>query len=267
MSGLARAARAFPTLLRVGLAEALAYRAELVVWMLTTTMPLVSLALWTSVADSGALGEYGARELGAYFLAALVVRQVTGSWLVWQMNMEVKQGGMSHRLLRPVHPLFAYAAEGLAVIPLRAVLCLPIVPILLHYSGTEPLGDAARAGLFMASMLGAWLINFFVMALIGALSFFIESSTNVFQAWLLGFTVLSGYVVPLSLFPAWLRRLTDVLPFRYTLALPAELAAGTLSTERALVEVGIQWGYVALSAVLALVLFQRGTRRYAAFGA
>lgn len=267
MSDLARALRAFPTLLRVGLAEAVAYRAELVVWMLTTTMPLVSLALWSSVADAGSIGAYGQRELAGYFLVALVVRQVTGSWLVWQMNMEVKQGGMSQRLLRPVHPLYAYAAEGLAVIPLRTVLCLPIVPFVVHYTGTAPLGDPARAGLFLLALLGSWLINFFVMALIGALAFFIESSTNVFQVWLLGFTVLSGYVVPLTLFPPWLERITRYLPFRYTLALPTELAAGTLSTERALLEVGVQWLYVVVSAVAALWLFQRGTRRYAAFGA
>ena len=39
---LARAARAYPTLLRVGFAEAVAYRAEMLVWMLATTMPLES---------------------------------------------------------------------------------------------------------------------------------------------------------------------------------------------------------------------------------
>ena len=45
-----RSPRAFPTLLRVGFAEAVAYRAELLVWVLATTMPLVMLALWTAVA-------------------------------------------------------------------------------------------------------------------------------------------------------------------------------------------------------------------------
>ena len=42
---LARAAKAFPTLLRVGVSEVVAYRAEFLVWILTTNMPLVMLAL------------------------------------------------------------------------------------------------------------------------------------------------------------------------------------------------------------------------------
>src|SRR5438874_2580535 len=36
--------RAFPTLMRIGFAEAVAYRAEMFVWILATTMPLVTLA-------------------------------------------------------------------------------------------------------------------------------------------------------------------------------------------------------------------------------
>ena len=41
---------ALPTLLRVGLSEVVAYRAEFVVWILTTNMPLVMLAIWHAVA-------------------------------------------------------------------------------------------------------------------------------------------------------------------------------------------------------------------------
>ena len=37
--------RAYPTLLRVGVAEVIAYRAEFIVWILTTNMPLVMMGL------------------------------------------------------------------------------------------------------------------------------------------------------------------------------------------------------------------------------
>ena len=68
-----RTLRAVPTLLRIGFAEAVAYRAEFVVWLLATNMPLVMLALWTAVARDGPVGRYGQAEFTAYFLAALVV--------------------------------------------------------------------------------------------------------------------------------------------------------------------------------------------------
>ena len=78
------------TLLRVGLREAIAYRAEALVWMLTMTVPLVCLALWGAVARDAPIDGYGPADFTAYFLAILVVRQTTGAWVIWQMAEEVR---------------------------------------------------------------------------------------------------------------------------------------------------------------------------------
>ena len=66
--------RAFPTLLRIGVAEVVAYRAEFLVWILTTNMPLVMLALWHAVAADGPVGRFDQTQFTAYYLGVLVVR-------------------------------------------------------------------------------------------------------------------------------------------------------------------------------------------------
>ncbi|HVV81815.1 MAG TPA: hypothetical protein VHE35_02005, partial [Kofleriaceae bacterium] len=66
-----RSLRAMPTMLRVGLAETIAYRAEMIVWILTTTMPLVMLALWTSVAAEAPFQQFTQADFVAYYLGAL----------------------------------------------------------------------------------------------------------------------------------------------------------------------------------------------------
>src|SRR5262245_61620273 len=98
-----RILRAFPTLLRVGFAGALAYRAELLIWMMTTTMPLVMLALWTAVAREAPFGRFGEDDFVAYYLAALIVRTLTSCWVIWEMNQEIRNGTLSLRLVRPIH--------------------------------------------------------------------------------------------------------------------------------------------------------------------
>jgi ABC-2 type transport system permease protein len=267
VSALARAARAYPTLLRIGLAEAVAYRAEMVVWMLTTTMPLVSLALWSAVAAEGPVGRFDQRRFGAYFLATLVVRQLTGSWLVWEMNQEIKSGRLSQRLLRPIHPLVAYSAENLSALPLRAALCAPIALITLAV--IEPAAVPHTPGgivLVMAALVGAWAINFFTMALIGSLAFFLESSTAIFEIWIVVFGLLSGYLVPLELFPGWLQRVAAVLPFRYTVAFPVEAMLGMMPPGAALGSLAVQWLYVFACAGATLLVWRAGIKRFAAFG-
>jgi ABC-2 type transport system permease protein len=264
---LGRAIRAYPALLRVGFAEAVAYRAEMLVWMLTTTMPLVSLALWSAVAEAAPVGRFTQRRFAAYFLAGLVVRQVTGSWIVWEMNQEIRSGTLSRRLLKPVHPLVTYSAENLSALPLRAALALPLtlLAIVSIDPGHLPRSAPAIAAL-LVSLLGAWLINFFTMTWAGTLAFFFESSTAVFEIWLVAFMLLSGYLVPLELFPAWLRDASAALPFRYTLAFPVELLTGMIEGPAVLRDLAVQWVYVAATFAAALLGWRAGIRRFAAFG-
>jgi ABC-2 type transport system permease protein len=267
LAGWSRVARAYPTLLRVGLAGAIAYRAEMLVWMLSTTMPLVSLALWSSVAADAPIGRFTPARFGAYFLATLIVRQLTGSWLVWSLNHEIRSGALGQRLLKPLHPLLGYSAENLSALPLRAALSAPIalVAILWIEPGVLPT-TAARVALVLVSIAGAWAINFFTMSIIGSLAFFLESSTAIFEIWLVVFGLFSGYLVPLELFPVWLQRVADALPFRYTVAFPVEALLGMLSRADALRNLAMQWAYVLASAGVALAVWRAGVRRFGAFG-
>lgn len=271
MSGLLheirRSIRAYPTLLRVGLAGAVAYRAEMIVWMLTTTMPLVSLALWSSVAESGPVGPFTQRGFVSYFLATLVVRQLTGSWLVWILNQEIRSGTLGGRLLKPIHPLLVYSAENLAAIPLRSLLVLPIavVAVFAFEPGALPSSPATLL-LWLLSLLGAWLINFFIMALIGSVAFFLESSTAIFDLWMAAFMILSGYLIPLDLFPPSVRALTHALPFRYTLGVPVEIITGTLRGAELHNAMVIQWAYVLGISASALLVWRAGVKRFSAYG-
>jgi ABC-2 type transport system permease protein len=259
--------RALPVLFRVGFAEAVAYRAELLIWVLSTTMPLIMLALWTAVARDGPVGRYGQAEFVAYFLATFVTRQLTGSWISWQMTYEVRTGTLSMRLLRPLHPLLAYAVESLAVVPLRSVVSLPMAVLALAVVGQRVLPDTGRVWvLWLVAMAGSWLITFLASFCIGCLAFYVESAVKVMELWLTLFFVFSGYLVPIELFPPWLRSIADALPFRYQIALPVELLTSAYGPDQALGLLIRQWIWVGLLAVTASLLWRGGVRRFAAYG-
>jgi ABC-2 type transport system permease protein len=262
-----RILRTFPTLLRIGLAEAVAYRAEFFVWMLTTTMPLVMLALWTAVAREAPFGRWGESDFVAYYLAMLIVRTLTGSWVVWEMNGEIRAGTLSMRLLRPIHPILAYAAEHMAAVPLRAAIALPVAIILLvATSGDEIVTDPVQIALLPLILLGSWLTMFLSMFMLGTLGLFLDKSIAVFEVWWGIFAVLSGYLVPLELIP-WAKGVADWLPFRYMLGYPVEVMIGMTSRSDALVRLAVQWVWVLLLLAGALALWKRGVRRFEAFGA
>lgn len=259
--------RALPTLLRIGFAEALAYRAEMLVWILSTTMPLVMLALWHAVAREAPVGRLGQGDLVAYFLAMFVVRQLTGSWSVWLINMEVREGTLALRLLRPIHPLVSYAASSFAEIPVRGLLSVPIAGVaLVVLAGDRLTRDPALWALWVVSILGGWLITLFVNFAIGCLALLIESSTKIMDVWLAAYFVFSGYLIPVELFPPWLRGVVDAMPFRYQLGLPVEIMTGAHDRHAALLLLGKQWGMVVGALLLVAFVWRRGLRRFAAYG-
>jgi len=262
-----RTLRALPTLLRVAFAEAVAYRAEMLVWLLSTTMPLVMLALMSALARDAPVGRFGQADFAAYYLAALVVRLNAGAWVIWELNFEIRQGTLAYRLLRPIHPLVAYAAGNVGVMPMRFLITIPIaVGAVLVIGAGHFTHDPLLLALFPFTVFGGWLITFLAMAVIGALAFKVENSTAVFELWLGMYMLLSGYLIPLEFFPAWLAELTRWLPFRYMLAFPVELVVGMTTRGQALAQLGVQLGWIVVLGATAVFTWRRGLRTFAAYG-
>ncbi len=267
MSELRRTLRALPTLFRVGFASSIAYRSEFLVWILATNMPLVMLALWSEVAREAPIGHYGQKEFTAYFLTTLIVRQLTGSWVVWEMNTEIRQGTLAMRLLRPIHPILSYAADNLAALPMRAAVSFPVAVITLALVGRSHLAQDPVLWLMVPfAVLGAWIISFSAMFLIGTLGLFWESSLAVWDLWFGCYIIFSGYLMPLSLLPPWIGAITRLSPFPYMLAFPVEVCLGNPTRSAGFTNLGIEWLYAAGLLSLALLLWKRGLRRFAAHG-
>jgi ABC-2 type transport system permease protein len=261
--------RAMPTMLRVGMAETIAYRAEMIVWILTTTMPLVMLSLWTSVADEGPFQQYTQTDFVAYYLGALIVRNLTSNWVAWQIAEEIRMGTLSMRLLRPIHPFASFLSTHLAALPLRTVVILPVVVVLFLTDARHVIiDDAGRIALFAASIAGAWLLTFGVFLAIGSLSFFLEKSMSLVEVYFGLFMLLSGYIIPIDLMPSWMSGAAESLPFYYMLGVPLEILIGKYPDVSTTAEVvATQWVWAVAMLAIAAFTWHRGVKRFEAYGA
>jgi ABC-2 type transport system permease protein len=254
-------------MLRVGLAEAVAYRAEMIVWVLSYTMPLIMLALWAAVARDAPVGRYDQRDFAAYFLTTLVVRMLVASWVVWEMTMEIRQGSLAMRMLRPIHPLVAFSAQNLGAIPLRFAMGVPVLAGTFAFTGLDVLsGDPVQWLTVPFALAGAWLMTFLVQCLVGMLAFYWDSSLSLYDLFLGFYLVGSGYVMPLDLVPSSLGALVQWLPFRYMLSLPVESMLGLCDRAASLQGLAVQWTYVAALLALTALMWRRAARSFAAFG-
>jgi ABC-2 type transport system permease protein len=149
----------------------------------------------------------------------------------------------------------------------RAAFALPIsVASLLVMGADQVTHDPALLAVFLASVLAAWLINFLAMAIIAVAGFYVESSVSLFQVWFGLYMVLSGYIVPLDLFPGWLASLAKVLPFRFMLSAPVETLLGRFDRLGALAHLGASAAWAAGLLVVLVLFWRKGVRRFNAYG-
>jgi ABC-2 type transport system permease protein len=262
-----RTLRAIPTLLRIGVAETVAYRAEFLVWILTTTLPLVMLALWTSVAAEAPFRQYTSADFVAYYLAGLIVRNLTGSWVAWQISEDIRLGQMSMRLLRPIHPFVAYSMSHLAAVPFRTVVALPIAAALLLSSGASALStEPLQLALVIPSLALAWLITFAFLFALGTLAFLFTKTMALLNLYFGLYSLLSGYLMPIPLLPSFLREIAEVSPFRFMFSVPVELMTRSIDgTELAYLMAGqVAWTIATLAT--AIWVWRLGLRHYEAVG-
>lgn len=253
--------------IRIGATGAVAYRTEAIVWVLSTTMPLIMIAFFGAVTRDGPIGGHSGASVVGYFLATFVVRSLTASWVSWQINLDIRDGTLATRLLLPVHPLVAYTAESIGSMPVRVLGSVVMGLVMLALLGSHALAqDPVIWALWCASIVLAWLLSLAVSVAIGALAFFVDSSAKLMDAWLAGLFVFSGYLFPVDLFPARVRAVVDWLPFRYQIGVPVELMVGALDRSTALDLVLRQLGFVVLGAITVRLVWQRGLARYSAYG-
>jgi ABC-2 type transport system permease protein len=267
VSQFARTLRALPTLLRVGVAETVAYRAEFIVWILTTTQPLIMMGLWTAVARDGKFGAYTPQGFTAYFLATLLVRQLTGNWVAWQMGEEVRMGTMSMRLLRPIHPFFAFAASHVAAIPFRSVVAIPIGIALLASTPEALTHDPLQLALLPVSLALAWLLTFVILFAFGTLSFWLTQTFAIVNLYFGVYSLFSGYLMPLDLLPGPLANIAGYLPFRFMLSAPVEILTRQMDHDHLAFLLGGQAAWTGVMLATALAMWRAGIKRFEAVGA
>jgi ABC-2 type transport system permease protein len=244
------------------------YRAGMAIWVIANTMPLVMLAVWITISSSGPVAGYGPAEFAGYYLALLLVRQLTTVWVAWELDYDIRLGDLSPKLLRPINPIHSHIALHLAdklfrlftVVPLilLAVFCVP--GISYH---TDPL----TLFLFLLSLIWALAIRFMSQYCIGLLSFWVTQSLSLNEMWYAGMLMFGGVIAPLELFPPFVAKWAAYLPFRYMLSLPVEIITGRMPLGEMLRGIGQQTVWLIFWIGLFRLLWKTGLKHYSAVGA
>lgn len=257
------------TQFRTSLAEQFQYRGAVLIWLLGLVLqPVIYLTIWSTVAESsdGDVDGYTARAFAAYFIVAMLVNHATHTTVMWEFEARVRHGALSALLLRPLHPIHRDIAVGLAFKALTMVAALPVAGLLaLAFRPAFTTPPWALLALIPALLL-AMALRFAVEWTLALAAFWTTSVTAINRLYFAVF-IFSGYVAPIDLLPGPAKAVAEVLPFRWMLAFPVELAIGRVSLDAALLGIGAQLTWLAAALVALRLVWGRGLERYSAVGA
>jgi ABC-2 type transport system permease protein len=241
------------------------YRAELLLWVLSGSLPFILMGVWMEAAEGGRFG-LSAIEFARYFLGAFLTRQFTVTWVIWDFEREVVEGQLSNRLLQPIDPVWrhfaAHFAERFARMPFVIVL---IALFFVLYPQAFWLPSPGALLLFGVTALMSFGLRFLIQYTFALFAFWIERAVALEQFWFLFFLFLSGLVAPLEVFPPLLREITLWTPFPYLIYFPTAVLVGLpIDIPRSL---AIMVGWSVLFLIWNRWLWQRGLKHYSGMGA
>jgi ABC-2 type transport system permease protein len=262
MKRLMRIAQALFT---VNYAYMVEYRAELLLWVLSGSLPLILLGVWTQAAQGGRFGITPV-EFARYFLAAFIVRQFSVVWVIWDFEREIVEGKLSFRLLQPLDPVWhhfaAHFAERFARLPFAIAL---IGLFFLLYPQAFWLPSLPTLLLFGLLSTFTFVFRFLMQYTLAMFAFWTERAAALEQFWFLFYLFLSGMIAPLQVFPPVVRSIALWTPFPYLISFPASVLVG--------LPVDLGQGWLVMGIWTALFwglnrwLWRRGLKQYSGMGA
>lgn len=260
--------RTYPALLRGAVAVTLAYRAQLLIWIIGGIFPLILLTVWLSVvAERGPAAGWTREDFISYYVASAVVFQIVNTHLIWPWDRDLRSGDLSFRLLRPISPIHHYIADEIGH---RAVRLTALVPMFViaawSFAAIRYPGGPGGAVLAVLAVLAGFALSVAMALTFAMIAFWSTQVSNLYMLWWGGGAFLSGLIAPVPLLPEPLRTLAVFSPFRSTIDFPLQLALGRLGAGEIVGGFAVTAAWLTGFILLQRVLWRHGVSRYQAVG-
>lgn len=256
----------------LGLENALEYRVDFALSLISTVFPIIiQTFLWTciyhspdAVIDNG----YTYQQIILYSLLAGMVSKLVSTGFEYEINTDIKNGGLNKYLVKPVsylrYRLCAFLGKKVPAAGILAAAAAAAVAAAVFLLAAPV--TFSRILLFAASLVLAVLLNFCIFYCIGMAGFWLTEISKLYGTIGIVLVVLSGGIFPLDIFGDTLARIAAVLPFSYTTQFPVNIINGKLPMSEIAQGFLMQAVWIAGLLALAEILWKKGLKRYVSAG-
>lgn len=229
-----------------------------------TVFGVIKLSILLAVADSagGTVAGYDRVGLSTYawMSQGLIAVVVIFAWT--ELADRIRTGDIAVDLSRPVDLQLAWLAADLGR-AVWALLSRAIVPILFGavLFGFRVPGSPLVLVLLPVSITLAVVVSFACRFLVNLAAFWLTEIRGLVMFYILVAGLLGGHLVPVQLFPGWLRAAAYATPFPAIIQWPIDLVTGQATGWAVGGVVAAQLGWAVVLLGLGRLVLSRATRR------
>lgn len=255
----------------LGMQTSLEYRSDLYLSLFSTVFPaLLQLCLWNAVYTSPDMVYQGYTypQILLYSLMSGLLTKLTACGFEYRISEDIKSGGLSKFIVRPVHyALYCFCEfEGSKLLPLGIFSAVSTVCIGITVRRFSFSLNAVYIFYCVLAVFGALALNFLIYFCIAMGAFWITEIARLFSTFFIVSVVLSGGILPLDIFGQQVTALISLLPFQYTVQFPLTILNGRFTPLQIAQGFGMQFMWIAVLTIAAVLLWKAGLKRYTAVG-
>lgn len=228
---------------------------------------LIPLLVWRAIflaGDIESIGLWNIETMTGYYILVLILMLFAATNFHVQFSQYIHSGSLNQWLIRPVH--FFNVAAGI-IIARVLILIIPALSIFILAQILIPNNDLSLETLVNAiPVLPLSIIILSLLSVcVGFLAFWVTHTESTFSIIMIVLEFFGGKLLPLDLFPPWLKLIGRFLPLQYAVSLPVTYALKPDVELLTQVLLG-QLGWCTILACACALLWSMGLRRYDAVG-
>ncbi|WIV11781.1 ABC-2 family transporter protein [Proteiniborus sp. MB09-C3] len=221
----------------------------------------IYMMLWTNIYGSKG-GNVAGLTLNQmiWYLVVTEIVTLSRSNIFMEATQDVKNGNIAYMLNKPYNYILYCFSNSLGEMGIK-LLNNTIMGFIIGILCVGPLKNFSLIHLpfIIISILIGIFINFFIHISLSLTSFWLEENSAFFWIYNKLVFTLGGMLMPLELFPKWLRSIAINLPFAYVTYAPAKLAVN-FSYSGFIYTIAFQLVYLGFFFILSMIIFRKGAR-------
>jgi ABC-2 type transport system permease protein len=256
----------------LGFQTALEYRINFLLSLISAAYPIfIQAFMWTAIyrnSSEPVVYGYTYQQMMAYTFMAGLVARIVRTGFEYEIMDDIKNGKFSQFLVQPIgyfpYRLSSYLGQKLPNLGMILGILVVVLLSLNVFFGISLEFYCVLAFLIILAL--AVVLNFLIFYCFSAIAFWVVEIGFLYEGIRIVTILLSGGIFPLEVFGPLFVRVSNLLPFKYTVNYPINVLNGKITPIETVQGMLMQGIWIVICLLMANYLWRVGSRRYVAVG-